>query len=398
MIAGAPEVIRSGDDRAPSAPYPGAMRPGRSDVLFAAGVVVLALVEALSLHHHRAAGVPLYVAMAASLALRRRWPLVPVVAAAVLMTVMVAVGIALNSGVSIVIVVGASAYSAGAHLPGRWAFPALAVLVGGGALSVLLDTRPVPSNLLFVAVICGIPWGVGLAVQARQRYVAVLEERTTLLERDREARAETAVAAERARIARELHDIVSHSLSVISLQAGGVRRLLSPEQEKQRQALMAVEHTARSAIEEMHHMLGLLRADAADAQLNPQPGLAQLPELVERSAVAGLTVTLTTEGRERPLSSGVELAVYRIVQEALTNVTKHSDATEAAVVLRYGDRSLHVAITDTGAPRGAGGGAGLGLRGMRERVAVYGGTLDAGAGAGGGYHVEVELPYPLEPA
>jgi signal transduction histidine kinase len=374
---------------------PAGSRIRRADLILASGVVVLAVVEALSLQHHRLVGVVGFVLMGASLAVRRRWPLVPIATAAVVMVVVVVSGVSLNAGVSLVVVVMVASYSAGAYLEQRTAVPALAILVAGGAASVLLDSRPVASNLAFVAAVSGIPWGLGVA---RRRYGAVLEERNALLENEREARAEAAVAEERARIARELHDIVSHSLSVISLQAGGVRRLLAPYQEKQRQALMAVEHSARNAIEEMHHMLGLLRADGEGGELNPQPGLAQLPELLDRSAAAGLTVTLTVEGRERPLSPGVELAVYRVVQEALTNVTKHSDATDATVTLRYDNRSLHVAITDRSNPTDTGAGVGLGLRGMRERVAVYHGTLTAGPLTGGGYEVAVELPYPVEPS
>lgn len=375
-----------------------AHRIRRTDLLLAAGVVALAMVEALSLHHHRLVGVVLFGLMGASLAVRRRWPLVSAGSAAALLPVLVASGISPNAGISVVIVVVVAAYSAGAYLSLRTAVPALAVLAAGGAASVLLDTRPVASNLAFVGVVLGLPWGMGVAMQARQRYVAVLQERSALLERDREARAEAAVAEERARIARELHDIVSHSLSVISLQAGGVRRLLAPGQDKQRQALLGVESTARAAIEEMHHMLGLLRADGDTRELNPQPGLAQLAELLERSAAVGVIATLTIEGCERPVSSGVELTVYRVIQEALTNVTRHSDATTAAVTIRYGDRGLRVSITDGGTPTGTGAGAGLGLRGIRERVAAYHGTLTAGPLSARGYQVDVELPYPAEPS
>ncbi len=259
----------------------------RTDLLLAGGVVALAMVEAFSLHHHRLAGAVLFGLMGASLAVRRRWPLVPAGSAAALLPVLVAARISPNAGVSVVIVVVVAAYSAGAYLSLRAAVSGLAILAAGGTASVLLDTRPVASNLTFVGVVLGLPWGMGVAMQARQRYAAVLQERSALLERDREARAQAAVAEERARIARELHDIVSHSLSVISLQAGGVRRLLAPGQDKQRQALLAVEHTARNAIEEMHHMLGLLRADGDTQELNPQPGLAQLTELLKRSAAAG---------------------------------------------------------------------------------------------------------------
>ena len=187
---------------------------------------------------------------------------------------------------------------------------------------------------------------------------------------------------------------MSHSLSVISLQVGGVRRLLAPEQEKERTALLSVEQVARGAVEEMHHMLGLLRDDGQAGGLAPQPGLGDLPTLFRETPVEA---ALEVDGTERMLSPGIELAAYRIVQEALTNVAKHSNARHADVVLRYGSGALEVVITDRGAPTGTGMGVEHGLRGMRERVAVYKGRLDAGPVPDGGWRVTATLPYPQEP-
>jgi len=214
------------------------------------------------------------------------------------------------------------------------------------------------------------------------------------MEQERELRlvAEQAAADERARIARELHDVVAHSVSVMVVQASGVRRLLKEEQHRERDALLSVEQIGRQALTEMRRMLGVMRTDGDQVpSLTPQPGLQHLERLIAQVEEAGLPVTLRVEGRRPELPPGIDLSAYRIVQEGLTNALKHSRGGHAEVVVRYVDDSVQLEITDDGV--GANGdGAGHGLVGMRERVALYGGTLTAGPRDGGGFVLRAELP------
>jgi signal transduction histidine kinase len=213
------------------------------------------------------------------------------------------------------------------------------------------------------------------------------------IDQERELRqvAEQAAADERARIARELHDVVAHSVSVMVVQASGVRRLLREEQHRERDALLSVEQIGRQALTEMRRMLGVMRTAGELPSLAPQPGLQHLERLVAQVEEAGLPVTLRVEGRRPELSPGIDLSAYRIVQEGLTNALKHSKGGHAEVVVRYYESSVQLEITDDGA--GANGdGPGHGLVGMRERVALYGGKLDAGPRDGGGFVLRAELP------
>jgi signal transduction histidine kinase len=202
------------------------------------------------------------------------------------------------------------------------------------------------------------------------------------------------VAEERLRIARELHDVVGHSLGVIVVQAGAERATLAPGQETTRDTLVTIEQTGREALSEMRRLLDLMRRDDEEVALAPQPSLAHLDALVEKVRAAGLSVQLRIEGEEVRLPSGIDLSAYRIVQEALTNALKHAGPTRATVTVRYAEDGLELEIADEG--RGgatAGDGVGHGLAGMGERVALYGGTLRTGTRAGGGYAVNVRLPF-----
>lgn len=206
--------------------------------------------------------------------------------------------------------------------------------------------------------------------------------------------AELAVVDERARIARELHDVVGHGVSVMTVQAAAVRRLLRPDQEREREALLAVERTGREALAEMRRMVGILRrADEAGA-LAPQPSLEHVGKLVEQAREAGLPVDLRVEGDAVPLPAGVDLTAYRLVQEGLTNALKHARATRAEVLVLYGERHVEVAVTDDGRGNGSGASGGQGLLGIRERVAVYGGELQVGARPAGGFRLRARLPVP----
>ncbi|WP_433274654.1 sensor histidine kinase [Actinosynnema sp. CS-041913] len=212
------------------------------------------------------------------------------------------------------------------------------------------------------------------------------------LEREQTEALRRAVEHERARIARELHDVVTHNVSVMVIQAGAARKVMDADPDQARGALLAVEAGGRAAMSELRHVMGLLTVDGP-ADLAPQPGLDQIQALVARVRDTGVPVGLTVAGTPRPLPSGVELAAYRVVQEALTNTVKHATGASAAVVVEYDAERLRVEVTDTGGEPGAAStGDGRGLIGLRERLAVYRGTLHAGPRAGGGYRVLTEIP------
>jgi signal transduction histidine kinase len=282
-----------------------------------------------------------------------------------------------------------AAYSVAAHCDRRGA------LVGGVlGLAAAIGWLGLDDFVLPVVVIGGALIG-GRLVRGRQLLVGELAERTAELEREREAHARAAVVAERARIARELHDVVAHSISVMGVQAGAVRRLLRPEQEEEREALLSVEKSGRQALAEMRRLLGILRGSDDELAHAPPPSMAGVHELVEQVREAGLPVELRTEGEPVPLSPGMDVSVYRIVQEALTNTLKHAGPAHATVLVRYSERELELNVTDDGRSAKDNGAGGHGLIGMRERVAIYGGELQTGREHGGGYSVRARLP--LEP-
>ncbi len=251
------------------------------------------------------------------------------------------------------------------------------------------------STLLAVLV----AWLAGENMRNRRARIAALEERSARLEREREERAAQAVAEERLRIARELHDVVAHSMSVIAVQSGVGNHVIDTQPEQARAALAAIETTSRAALAEMRRLLGVLRTeDDAVGGLTPAPGLADLPDLVDQVSTAGVQTTLTVIGEPGAIGPGVDLSAYRIVQEALTNVIKHGGAS-AEVQVVYGPDGLHLQVSDRQAAGAAppvaapADGSGHGIIGMRERVAVYGGEFDARPLPGGGFRVTARLPY-----
>jgi|tagenome__1003787_1003787.scaffolds.fasta_scaffold20918754_2 signal transduction histidine kinase len=271
----------------------------------------------------------------------------------------------------------------------------LAALLGAvlGGVVIAADSGPVTgSGIVFLAIICATPTAAGMVLRARERETAELTSRARRLEREQEERARVAVAEERARIARELHDMIGHAISVITVQAGAARLQLDHNPERARQPLLAIEQTGHDTLAEMRRLIGILR-DMGEPGLAPQPGLAQLDRLVEGVRESGLPVELRREGDQgAPLPSAVDLAAYRIVQEALTNALKHGVGGRAIVTVRYALRSLALEV-DSRQRRGRnGGGGGHGLVGMRERVEQCGGDLEAGETSDGGYTVRATLP------
>jgi signal transduction histidine kinase len=262
----------------------------------------------------------------------------------------------------------------------------------------VLDRDSRAQIIIVNAILFTIGWAVTWMLTSRVRSAAELRERASRLERERDAAAEAAVAEERARIARELHDVVAHSVSVMTVQAGGVRRLLGDGEghKREREALASIEETGRRALAEMRRMVTVMRASGARPELAPQPGVAALPRLVDEVCEAGLPVTLTVDGAA-DLPPGIDLSVYRIVQEALTNVRKHAGPAHAHVTVALGPSAVEVVVDDDGAGAGGRNGGGHGLIGMRERVAVYGGELESGDRPGGGFRVRALLPLDQPP-
>lgn len=360
-------------------------------------------------HRHRMTELVILVFLAsASLAWRRRYPL------AVLWIVAVAMALTPDDVARLTFYACViAAYSAAAYSPHR--LPTLASLAVVVALIsrsgragppdpyfYVAPTVPTQYVPLFISVPIVVA-AVGLrtwklrAAETRTRLTAVESARTEELRR--------AVEHERARIARELHDVVTHNVSVMVIQAGAARKIMDRSPDRAREALLAVEAGGRAAMGELRNVMGLLTMDldperAEPESFAPQPGLDRLEALVGRVRSAGVPVELTVSGAPRPLPAGVELAAYRVVQEALTNTVKHASGADARVQVSYGDDELHVEITDTGggpAPA-ATTGNGRGLIGLRERLAVYGGTLRTGPRPLGGYRVQALIPvHPLHP-
>jgi signal transduction histidine kinase len=247
------------------------------------------------------------------------------------------------------------------------------------------DLPGLPSGLMTFLLLCS----VGLAANT----IHTWRQRAQTLQREQEATTRLAVDRERARLARELHDVVGHNVSVMVVQAGAARKVMGTAPELARDALLAVEAGGRAAMTELRQVIGLLTTDQDGADLAPQPGLDQLPALAARIRETGTPVTLTVTGEFASLPTGVDLAAYRVVQEALTNAVKHAAGAAVTIAVTGSAEELRVEVTDTGGfPSAAGAGSGRGLAGLRDRLAVYGGTLTAGRRPTGGYHVAAVMP------
>jgi signal transduction histidine kinase len=324
---------------------------------------------------------------------RRRAPLA---VTGVVLASAVLVNVALPAFVNVGAPFGAmllGAYSIGAHAEGR-------ANTAGGLAGALLTApvsavlpAPTVSDFVFPMLFFAAAWAAGRTVRHRTQLAGELHEAAVRAREEREAEEARAVAEERRRIARELHDVVAHSLSVMVVQAGGARRILGQDPGRAEEAAARIEATGRAALGEMRRLLGVLHRDEEPA-LAPQPTLAALDGLVERARAAGLGVALVQTGTPRPLPAGVDLTAYRVVQEGLTNALKHAGPVATEVRLRWEDDGLALAVLSAPGRAGAGGGTGHGLIGMRERVALCGGDLAAGPRPGGGFAVEARLPAP----
>jgi signal transduction histidine kinase len=360
------------------------------DALLAAGLVILGLVETvadggLSTSQKLGSGAMLLV-FGALLAARRRFPVL-------LLTILLAIAATgpwigeAGGGEIVGLFVLVAVYSAAAHTDGRRTWVAAAITFVTASVVMINDPEGINlSAIVFFGLLFGTPWAVGRAIRHRRlREVALLGEQ--------EQRARAAVAEERTRIARELHDVVAHAISVIVVQARGGRRLLEAEPDEARSAFDTIESTGQRALDEMRRLLGMLRADDEELALAPQPSLARLDALVADVERAGLPVELAVEGEPAELPPGIDLSAYRIVQEALTNALKHAGPAHARVVVRYAPDEVELEVADDGAGGGNGAGSGHGLIGIQERVAMLGGDVEAGSRPDGGYAVRARLPY-----
>jgi signal transduction histidine kinase len=285
-----------------------------------------------------------------------------------------------------------AAFTVGRQLdrPATWWGPALTV---GYPWALAAAAGASLDDYVFPVVIYGGAWAAGYAIHQREHKVDQLAHEAETLVQQQHERERLAVGQERSRIARELHDIVSHSISVITIQTQAVRKRLGPEHAAEIDELRGIEGTARQAMAEMRRLLGVLRSDDDPPALAPQPGLDQLPRLIAETRSAGVHVELRITGEPVPLSPGVDLAAYRVLQEALTNVRKHAAGAHTTVDVRYGDSGLALCVANEAASAGASSEpAGHGLIGMRERIALYGGTLRVTRQPSGSFWLHATLP------
>jgi signal transduction histidine kinase len=279
-----------------------------------------------------------------------------------------------------------ASYSVAAHSDDpRAAVGGLALGLLCGATSTGGQPGGAVGNLLVGSALFLVPWFAGLALRSQRLLAARLQQ-------ERDERAHAAVAEERARIARELHDEVAHSVSVIAVQADAAEAALAVDPRLAGVPVATIKHTARGALVEMRRLLGALRENDRNPALAPQPRLADVERLVEQTRAAGVETELHVEGEPQMLPASIDLSAYRIVQEALTNVLKHAQATRVVVVVRYGGDGLELEIVDDGVGRGGAENGGYGLLGIRERVELYGGRLSAAKREGGGYALRARLP------
>src|SRR3954451_13191839 len=329
-------------------------RPGAIAIDAAVAVaacLVTALELALGSGIQGPAAVNAVAAVAATLplALRRRWP-VPI---AVFVTAVIVVQEALNGDLventwAPLVIVPMAVYAVAAFCDRRRAFIGLVAVLVLVWIEVAVADRPTGGDYLFVALLTFGPWLVGRIVSARSELAAELLDKAVRLGREQEKQAQLAVAQERARIARELHDVVAHNVSVMVVQAAAARRMIDHDATKAKEALGSVEQTGRAALKEMRRMVGMLGQGEDELLLTPQPSMDELDALVERAREAGLEVDVEIQGERKRLESGVDLSAFRIVQEALRNPLKHAGPARATVRLRYGDDDVEVDVSDNG--------------------------------------------------
>jgi len=380
-------------------------RQWSASVVLAAGAGLAMLTLAAGPYSHAPHnGVVLALLVCGPIVLLRRWPLPVLAVAAVATGVVTAAG---NAPLPFGLMLGLAVYFVASQLPRRSSVPAAAVTAAALGAALVYAAFAVRNASPAGEAVAGLvpvaaAWFIGDSVAARRRYLAGLADQA---ERERAAEAERArqdVREERVRIARELHDVVAHTLTVITVQAGVGRRLMAKRPEEASTALESIENIGRTAQDELRVVLGLLRDEEnRTAVLAPAPRLVDVKELVETVRASGTPVDLYMSGTDRPVSPALELSVYRVIQEALTNVVRHAPGARAAVSLSVTDREILLDVTDDGGPAGPPGspaagerqtGPGHGIVGMRERIAAFGGWLAAEPLAGRGFRVNAQVP------
>jgi signal transduction histidine kinase len=369
------------------------MRVKRIDIGLAAALTAWMLAEVWVEHLHPAwVSAPLMLVGGVALAWRRPYPIPVVLVLVAATTIQAAAGQTLHSAVAPVVALGLASWSVGAYEERRRAVLGLVLVAAGIWLAMGIDVARGTdhyqgTDFPWIAGILAAPGVFGIAFGTRTKSLRAAEERATRLELERRE----AVAEERARIARELHDVIAHSVSVMTVQAGAAEEMLKLDAARALEPVRAVQETGRQALVEMKRLVGMLREHDDEIGLAPQPGLADIDRLVAQMRDAGLDVSLRVEGERRPLPIGVDLSAYRVVQEALTNSLKHGNGAPATVTLRYAGDTLAVEVADEGRAASVTDG-GHGLIGMRERVGIFGGTFEAGPRESGGFVVRVLLP------
>jgi signal transduction histidine kinase len=366
-------------------------------------IVILAaesVVEVMLWHRDEYQSRPAWIAVPAialvvvPMLARRRFPFgapaaVWVVAAAVSLTN----GWLVVTPISTFLAANVAAFLLGNVGDGLQARLGLAFVLCGAVIVVANKPDRNNSELVFVPVMFAVAWAAGYTLRERARHAEVAEQRAVHAVRDGQAAARAAAAAERGRIARELHDTIAHAVSVMVLQVGAVRHQLPDAHQEHKNVLRDVEQTGRTALTDMRHLLDAMREDDGGVELAPQPGLDRLDGLLKEFGRAGLPVRLTIAGEQFPLPGGVDISAYRIVQDGLTNVLKHAQATEAEVALNYAPDQLSIEVRDNGRGAVPGNAGGHGLVGIRERVRLYDGEMTAGTRTGGGFLLGARLSF-----
>jgi len=358
------------------------------DVFLAAFLSVFAVVAGSS--QDSSAFSPAVLLCTAPLVVRRRWPV------AVLLAAIAGFTLAGNATNFAALLGGlTAAVSLGLYTRHQNLAPFI-VAASAGVISLEFGrgsttTLPIPGAVLPLIVI-GASFLAGREIASRQRQLNEQREHALRLERDRETAVKVAMEDERRHLARELHDVVAHSVSVMVVQAGAARKVLDEKPEAARESLFAVETTGHEAMAELRRLLGVLGEDGSEAPLGPQPGLENLDVLISRIRDAGLPVELRIEGDAQPLPTAINVAAYRILQEALTNALKYAGGAPTEAVVRYAPNAIELEVVDEGVATTPSDGVGRGLLGMRERVALFYGTIEAGKRPERGYAVRVRLP------
>ena len=331
--------------------------------------------------------------MTAPFAIRRRAPLISATTIGLAYVAMLRLSaVSANQYFMVVVILLIAAYGAG-HQPDRVraAFGGAIILVAT-CHELVVDPSSGVADYIFIMLIIGGAWIAGWAVQQRERRASRLADETVVLRHQRDSAAEDAADQERARIARELHDIISHSVSVMVLQAGAAGEVMGTDPTGAKRSLDAVQQTGRQALVELRRLLGVLGAEPPGLSMSPQPGVDQLPALIETLRDTGMSIDLRVQGAAQDLPAGVDVSAFRIVQEALTNCARHAGPAEVKLTLTYDEDAFGIQVLDTGRPATRPGQPGRGLVGMKERVALHAGRFEAGPDPAGGFAVRAWIP------